>query len=143
MASTALETRCILLASFGHRLVVKTNDKFTQPLQLAKFLFILVAINIRRVWVCGQSEQSAFLVVVLAVVFGGISRNQTELDRATIIQLESIVGEVLAALGVILIFVCPMQDHFLPGIGDGIGIALVAPLADEVALVVVAGKEGQ
>jgi len=36
-----------------------------------------------------------------------------------------------------------MQHHLFPGIGDGIGVAFVAALADEIALVVVAREEGQ
>ena len=65
------------------------------------------------------------------------------MDRTPVIEPEAVVGEVLAALGVVLVLVGPVQHHLLTRIGDGIGVALVTALADEVAVVVVAGEKGQ
>jgi hypothetical protein len=65
------------------------------------------------------------------------------MHRAAVFQLEAVVAEVLAALGVVLILVGPVQHHLFARVGDGVGVALVAALADEVAVVVVAGEEGQ
>jgi hypothetical protein len=90
-----------------------------------------------------DQRKAALLVVVLAVVLGGVGGGEAEVDRAAVFQLEAVVGEVLAALGVVLILVGPVQHHLFTRVGDGVGVALVAALADEVAVVVVAGEEGQ
>ncbi len=90
-----------------------------------------------------DQSKTALFVVVFAVVFGGVGGHQTEMHRAAVFQLEAVVGEVFAALGVVLVFVGPVQHHLFTGVGNGVGVALVAALADEVAVVKVAGEEGQ
>jgi len=62
---------------------------------------------------------------------------------AAVFELEAVVAEVLAALGVVLILVGPVQHDFFARVRNGIGIALVAALANEVAILVIARKEGQ
>ncbi len=90
-----------------------------------------------------DQDKTAFLVVVLAVVFGRVRRNQTKTHGAPVVEFEGVVGKVFAAFGVILVFVRPVQHHFFTGIGDSVSIALVTALADKVALVIVAGEESQ
>src|SRR5690606_35960469 len=59
-------------------------------------------------------------------------------------RLVAVVGEVLAALHVVLVVVGPVEHHLLAVIGNGVALVLgIAPLGDEVALLVVAAKEGE
>src|SRR3546814_9048911 len=48
---------------------------------------------------------SDLLVVVLAVVLGSVGGGEAEMHRATVFELEAVIAEVLAALGVVLILV--------------------------------------
>ncbi len=65
------------------------------------------------------------------------------MDAATVGEGKGVVGEVFTALGVVLILVGPVEDDLLAGVGNGVGIALVSTLADEIAPIVVAGKESE
>ena len=90
----------------------------------------------------GQHEQAG-VVQVFLVVFGGVGGNQFEVDAVAVAEGKAVVTEVLAGFGVVLVFVRPVQHHFFAVVGDGVGVALVAALADEVACVVVAREEGE
>jgi hypothetical protein len=48
---------------------------------------------------------------------------------ATVFELEAVIAEVLATLGVVLVFVDPVQYDFFARVGYGVGVALVAALA--------------
>lgn len=48
-----------------------------------------------------------------------------------------------ARFGVILVFVCPMQQHFFTGVGHGISVAFIAALADKIAFVVITAEKGE
>ena len=66
---------------------------------------------------CCTRAETALLVIVFPVVLGCVGCDQPEVYRAAIRQLEAIVGEVLAAFGVVLILVGPMQHHLFPRVG--------------------------
>lgn len=83
------------------------------------------------------------MVQVFLVVLGGVGGNQFEVDAAAVAEGKAVVTEVLAGFGVVLVFVRPVQHHFFAVVGNGVGVALVAALADEVACVVVAREEGE
>jgi len=109
-----------------------------------QFFFIFVTIIIGEgagLWL--NQDKTAFFVVILAVIFGRVCRDQTKTHGASIIEFEAVIGKVFAAFGVILIFVRPVQHYFFAGIGNGVGVAFVTALADKVAFVVVAGEEGE
>ena len=142
----------ILLGAFGCGLVFKTDDEFfggglgtchwgwaVHLLDGQQFLFKFVTLLVDAGHRFGLNEgKSALFVVVFAVVFGGVCSHQAEMDFAAVFELEAVVGEVFAALGVVLVFVGPVQHHLFTSVGNGVGIALVAALADEVAVVKVA-----
>ena len=83
------------------------------------------------------------MVQVFLVVFGGVGGDQLEVNAAAIAEGKAVVAEVFAGFGVVLVFVRPVQHHFFAVVGNGVGVALVAALADEVAFVVVAREEGE
>jgi len=57
---------------------------------------------------------------------------------------EGIVGKVLGRLDIVLVLVGPVEEHSLTVVGDGVARlpAGIAPLAEEIALVIVPRKEG-
>ncbi|WP_241008998.1 hypothetical protein [Aggregatibacter actinomycetemcomitans] len=59
------------------------------------------------------------------------------------IQIKSIIAEVFARFGVILIFICPMQHHFFTRIRNGVSVVFIAALANKIAVVVITGKESE
>src|SRR3546814_9282589 len=90
-----------------------SSDVFSSDLVTAQclchghqFLFVFVAIfiqagdDLRR-----HQGKATLLVVVLAVVLGSVGGGEAEMHRATVFELEAVIAEVLAALGVVLILV--------------------------------------
>ncbi len=140
----------LLLGTFGLGGVLEADDQLLVAVTARcllyghLFLFVFVAVFIqsgdgfRR-----HQGKATLLVVVLPVVLGGVGGGEAEMHRAAVFQLEAVVAEVLAALGVVLILIGPVQHHLFARVGDGVGVALVTALADEVALLVVAGEKGQ
>ena len=103
--------------------------------------FLAFVVVLRFLFVSQHKE--AGVVQVFLVVLGGVGGNQFEVDAAAVAEGKAVVAEVFAGFGVVLVFVRPVQHHFFAVVGDGVGVALVAALADEVACVVVAREEGE
>ncbi|WP_241008773.1 hypothetical protein [Aggregatibacter actinomycetemcomitans] len=59
------------------------------------------------------------------------------------VQFKGIITEIFAKLGVILIFICPMQHHFFARIRNRVSVVFITALADKIAVVVIAGKESE
>src|SRR5690606_4758544 len=140
----------LLLGAFGLGGILEADDQLLIAVTARCFLhwhelfLVLVTVFIHTGDGLGRhQDKAALLVVVLAVVLGGVRSGEAEMHRATVFQLEAVVAEVFAALGVVLILVGPVQHHLFARVGDGVGVALVAALADEVAVLVVAREEGE